>query len=359
MKLEPISIDYLYEGLLVDYPIYYKEKNELILLCKDLVLSETQLQSLRTVLESGGNIYVDDDHRASLLDDTRFFVNAQKRLEAKLNMTNIRESAKEIITGAGKDGYVMGAEVDKMVTELTDKLGVNDAATIIQCVSGMREVDEYLFTHSVNVALLNGLIARWIHMSDDACEMMVRAGSLHDVGKVRVSPKILNKPGKLTTLEFESVKMHTKFGRQILEDSGETDKDILSVAELHHEKENGTGYPYGLKGNEIPTPAAATAVSDIYDAMVARRSYKKEASPFDILDQISKNAFSGLDMKIINIFLQNMPAELMGAHVLLSNGATAKVKYINPSHYKYPVVELDGELIQTSEKLSCVRIYTL
>ena len=92
--------------------------------------------------------------------------------------------------------------------------------------------------------------------------------------------------------------------------------------------------------------------------MVARRSYKPEVSPFDILDQISKNAFSGLDMKIIKVFLQNMPAELVGANVLLSNGATAKVKFVNFNHYKYPLVEMDGELVQTNEKLYCVRIYT-
>ena len=359
MSLVPISVDFLYEGLLVDYPIYYKDGEKLVLLCKDLVLTRGKLQTIRAALAAGRNIYVDDKYRATLIDDTRFFTIAQSRLEAKLGMGSVRESAKDIISSAEESGIVKKDEVAVMVGELKTKLGDNDAATLIQCVSGMREVDEYLFTHSVNVAILNGLIARWLHMSEDDCEMMVKAGAVHDVGKVRVSPKILNKPGKLTPLEFEAVKMHAQFGREMLEESGETTKEILESAELHHEKVNGTGYPYGLMGTQIPLHASITAVSDIYDAMVARRSYKKEASPFDILDQISKNAFSGLDMKIINAFLQNMPAELMGTNVLLSNGATAKVKFINPRHYKYPVVELDGELVQTNDKLSCVRIYTV
>lgn len=359
MSLEPISVDFLYEGLLVDYPIYYKEKDNLVLLCKDLVLTKGKLETLKSALAEGRNIYVDDQHKKSLLDDTRFFAMAQKRLESKLGMGEIRESAKSIISSAEENGTVKSEEVDKMVVGLQDKLGTNDAATIIQCVSGMREVDEYLFTHSVNVAMLNGLIARWLHLGGSEAEMMVKAGAVHDVGKVRVSPKILNKPGKLTPLEFEAVKMHAQFGRAMLEESGETCREILESAELHHEKVNGTGYPYGLMGAQIPLHASITAVSDIYDAMVARRSYKQEVSPFDILDQISKNAFSGLDMKIINAFLQNMPSELTGTNVLLSSGVTATVKFVNPHHYKYPVVELDGELVQTNEKLYCVRIYTV
>ena len=359
MSLEPISVDFLYEGLLVDYPIYYKEGEQLVLLCKDLVLTKSKLDAIHSALALGRNIYVDSKNRSALIDDTRFFTMAQARLETKLGMSTVRNTAKDIISSAEDSGIVKRDEVDSMAEDLKKKLGTNDAATLIQCVSGMREVDEYLFTHSVNVAILNGLIARWMHLSEEQHDLIVRAGSVHDIGKVRISPKILNKPGKLTPLEFEAIKLHPSFGREMLEESGETNNVILESAELHHEKENGTGYPHGLMGSQIPLHASITAVSDIYDAMVARRTYKKEFSPFDILDQISKNAFSGLDMGIIKVFLQNMPAELTGTNVLLSNGATATVKFVNPHHYKYPLVELDGELVQTSEKLSCVRIYTV
>ncbi len=357
MDLQPISIDFLYEGLLVDYPIYYKEGKNLVLLCKDIILTKTKLEALKNMLDAGRNIYVDEQHHSSLLEDTRYFKHAQKVLEERLGIDKIKESVKEFIGNAVGGGVVKREEIEELACTMDMKLEGNDSATIIQCVSGMRDVDEYLFTHSVNVALLNGLIGKWMHLRGTDRQRLVKAGAVHDIGKIRVSPKILNKPGRLTPLEFEAVKMHPLFGRQILVDSGEDDKEILDVAVMHHEKVNGTGYPYGLKGAEISQYAKITAVSDIYDAMVARRTYKEECSPFEILDQISKDAFSGLDLNIIKIFLQNMPTELSGTNVLLSNGATAKVLFVSPNNYKYPMVELDGEVFQTSERLRCVRIY--
>ncbi|MBS7402959.1 MAG: HD-GYP domain-containing protein [Oscillospiraceae bacterium] len=358
MSLVPISVEFLYEGLMVDYPIYFKDGKQLVLLCKNLILTKNRLTAIKSALDAGRNIYVDEERRAALLEDTSFFKVAQERLEAKLGMTQVKERVKKIISSAEESGIVKREEIDEMVGSLTEKIDESDAATIIQCISGMREVDEYLFSHSVNVAMLNGLIGRWLHMSEDDCRELVKAGAVHDIGKVRISPKIINKPGKLTPLEYEAVKMHTLFGREILEESGETSREILDAAELHHEKVNGTGYPHGYMGGQISRFASITAVSDIYDAMVARRCYKSESSPFEILDQISKNAFSGLDMGIIKAFLQNMPGELTGTNVLLSNGASARVKYVNPNQYRFPVVELDGETVQTNENLKCVRIYT-
>jgi HD-GYP domain-containing protein (c-di-GMP phosphodiesterase class II) len=122
----------------------------------------------------------------------------------------------------------------------------------------------------------------------------------------------------------------------------------------HHEKLNGTGYPNGIKLDQLSLFARVTAVSDVYDAMVAKRPYKDRNSPFKILAEFALHKFSHLDISIVNIFLEKMPAALAGKNVLLSDGRIAKIVYINPHNFTYPIVEIEGNLISTSPDLECV-----
>ena len=133
---------------------------------------------------------------------------------------------------------------------------------------------------------------------------------LHDVGKIAVPDSILNKPGKLTAEEFEQMKQHTVAGREVIDkaislvsDSGELE-EARNLASCHHEKWNGTGYPYGLRGEDIiPLSARVMAVADVFDALVSRRSYK-EPFPYDkAVRIIEEGAGSHFDPKVVEAFL--------------------------------------------------------
>ena len=126
-------------------------------------------------------------------------------------------------------------------------------------------------------------------LTDEYIRKLKRAAPLHDIGKIAVSDLILNKPGKLTDEEFELMKKHTTVGWKILEkmvsNAGDTlDADYLTeaieMAHYHHEKWNGTGYPEGIRGEQIPLSARIMAVADVFDALVAERVYKK-SFPFE------------------------------------------------------------------------------
>ena len=148
-------------------------------------------------------------------------------------------------------------------------------------------------------------------LSDGFMEDVVNSAPLHDVGKIRISDTILNKPGKLTDEEFEIMKQHTTFGAEIIasatdvvseEDSGYL-KEAQNLAKYHHEKWNGTGYPCGLKGEEIPLSARVMAVADVFDALVSRRSYKK-GFPFEkAIDIIREGSGSHFDPNVAKAFL--------------------------------------------------------
>ena len=141
---------------------------------------------------------------------------------------------------------------------------------------------------------------------------VVNSAPLHDIGKIQVSDTILNKPGKLTDEEFMMMKTHTTAGAQVIQhamntvskdDSGYL-KEAMNLAQFHHEKWNGTGYPCGLKGEEIPLSARIMAVADVFDALVSRRSYK-EGFPFEkAMAIIQEGSGMHFDPRIVTAFMQ-------------------------------------------------------
>ncbi|MBQ7680027.1 MAG: HD domain-containing protein, partial [Butyrivibrio sp.] len=148
-------------------------------------------------------------------------------------------------------------------------------------------------------------------VTDAFIEDVANSAPLHDVGKIRVSDTILNKPGKLTDEEFAQMKKHTVYGREVIEqaiaivpDSGYL-KEAQNLATYHHEKWNGKGYPYGLAGEEIPLSARIMAVADVFDALVSRRSYKEPYSFEKACDIIREESGSHFDPVVAAAFLQN------------------------------------------------------
>ncbi len=121
-------------------------------------------------------------------------------------------------------------------------------------------------------------------LSDEFCEKIIKAAPLHDLGKIAVDDEVLRKPGKYTPEEFEKMKIHAAEGARILKDilkgtDEEFSRIAQNVAHYHHERIDGTGYPDGLKGDEIPLEARIMAVADVYDALVSKRVYKERYSP--------------------------------------------------------------------------------
>ncbi len=117
-------------------------------------------------------------------------------------------------------------------------------------------------------------IARELGLDSEAVEAVRLGAALHDVGKTRVPAAILHKAGRLTAEEFEIVKQHPAWGLEML-DTVECPATVRAMVGLHHEKHDGTGYPDGLSGDEIPVAAAIICIADVYDALITRRSYRQ------------------------------------------------------------------------------------
>ncbi len=142
-------------------------------------------------------------------------------------------------------------------------------------------------------------------LSDGQCELLHHASPLHDVGKIGIPDNILLKPGKLTNQEYEIMKTHTTIGAQLLSESS---SPLMQMAEIialtHQEKWDGSGYPKGLKGEEIPLVGRLCGLCDCFDALTSSRPYK-EAWPFDkAIEEIKKQKAKQFDPRIVEIFLQ-------------------------------------------------------
>ena len=120
----------------------------------------------------------------------------------------------------------------------------------LACLTQMRQKDAYLLEHSINVSILMGIFAKHLNIEKDIIVELTTGALLHDIGKIKTPDEVLNKPGRLTEAEFEIMKQHAVYSKQILEESGLTGIAV-DIAGMHHERIDGTGYPFGKKGNEI------------------------------------------------------------------------------------------------------------
>lgn len=346
----------LCEGRLIDYNIYYKKGNEYVLAFSNGTLSTSIINRLERLNLIYNGLFVDNvnnRYSKSLVHNGR---QTKQFIREKAVYQNVLNDCKNLIDTAYKKNTVNIDETDNVSSQIKSHVIDSDITHIVQFINNIRTEDKYLFTHSTNVAYLNGVMGKWLKFPDENIQKLVLIGLLHDIGKIMVPKEILNKPGVLTKDEFEIMKLHPIYSFQILVKSGVVDLDTLLAVRGHHEKNNGTGYPDGLGLDRLSIYTRITTISDIYDAMVAKRVYKKANSPFEILDVFSKGRFSNLDTKLVNVFLSNMPKELTGKEVALSSGEIGIIHYINPNDFSHPFVKVGNDIIQTNESFKCLYI---
>ncbi|MGF7186087.1 HD-GYP domain-containing protein (c-di-GMP phosphodiesterase class II) [Desulfitispora alkaliphila] len=163
--------------------------------------------------------------------------------------------------------------------------------------------DEYTCGHSERVAEYAIKIAKHINLAEEEINNIRLAASLHDLGKIGIKDDILNKNGPLTQEEFNTIKLHPNIGAKILQPIAPV-KQLIPYIQHHHERYNGTGYPDGLSGDEIPLGAKIIAIADTYDAMTSDRPYRKALSEEVALKEIEKNSGTQFDPKLVEAWLE-------------------------------------------------------
>lgn len=252
----------------------------------------------------------------------------------------------------------MVATTESIADDLMRSIKSNDAIAID--ISTLKTSDEYTFKHSVDVATMSMIVARKYGLDDKQVYEIGIAGLLHDIGKSKVPNEILNKAARLTDEEFAIMKQHSVYGYRILQPKEDLSTEIKLGVLQHHEKINGKGYPMGVTGDKIDLFARLISISDIYDALVTERPYKKPFSPRDAVEMIMSMT-EELDINVMRCFLESVILYPVGTDVALSNGETARVVENIPNAVLRPKVLglTTGRVYDLANDVKCANIIIL
>jgi len=209
-------------------------------------------------------------------------------------------------------------QVELVVEKMTESVLRNKHALV--SLARIKNRDEYTYLHSIAVAALCISFGQHLDLEPRHIKALSVGGLLHDIGKVKMPLEVLNKPGPLTEREFEIMKTHVAHGDCILRETSGISESSICVTRHHHERLDGTGYPEGLKGDQISKFGQIAAIVDIYDALTSERCYKHAIQPTAVIRKLYEWSESYLDRTFVEQFILHMGIYPVGALVRLRSG---------------------------------------
>ncbi len=261
--------------------------------------------------------------------------------EERVHAKRIIEGTKQAVASMFDDvrmGKAINAEAaSPLVEEISASLARNEGALI--SLVRLKASDDYTYMHSVAVCALMISLARELRLHETEVRQAGLGGLLHDIGKALIPIEVLSKPGALTEEEFKIVRLHPERGHALLQQGQITDEVILDICLHHHEKMDGTGYPFKLGGDQISLFAKMGAVCDVYDAITSNRPYKAGWEPGVSLHRMAQwgNHF---DQKVFQAFVKCVGIYPIGSIVMLKSGRLGLVIDQSPKSLLTPIVRV-------------------
>jgi len=309
VRLNHISLKALESGRTYNYPIYYKNKENIfkVLIAIDTRFTNETEEKIETL--NIRDVYVLTKNHKQYEKDTQEYLSKliyDDKITNKLKSQIIHEMASDTIN----ELFLGELNTDKIErsSELvndTINLILNDKSAV-KAMLGVTSYDYYTYTHCVNVSIYAVGFAAYLNLDKKDIYTIGMAAILHDIGKKDIPNEIVNKNGKLTDDEFKTMQNHPSYGVKILKALGETDKLMLDIIEQHHEKLDGSGYPYGLKDKEIHLFSQIITIADIFDALTTKRSYKDALNSYRALVIMESQMTKELNKKLFKKFINFM-----------------------------------------------------
>ena len=210
-----------------------------------------------------------------------------------------------MIVESALETYQLKLDNENLIGDLKDLF----SGTVKAIIEALDAKDSFTLGRSRRVAFYSLKIVNKMALTPAEVSQIELAGLLHDIGMIGVAEEILNKTQKLSDDEFEKIKMHVHYSVKILEDIKQL-YEITEIIKYHHEHYNGCGYPYSLKGEEIPLGSRIIAIADAFDSMVSNRAYRKSLTVEEAVENIKRGAGEQFDPNLVQIFLNILPDAL-------------------------------------------------
>lgn len=309
----------------------------------DLLRSDSQFRPPRGRLSSAANR---QRPGSGYLSDEQASINVLRR--ARLDETIVSESldmhdllhrqADSLLSSIAATGAIDSRQARLSVAAIADSLESNIAAMV--WLTRIKRADEYTAQHCVNVAILSMGLAQALEWNRQQVELAGLAGMLHDLGKVKLDKKILNKPGRLSPEEYAYVKQHSRFGYRLLRSDKDVHPEVSQAVLEHHERPDGSGYPNGRDRTSLQPMSALISVVDAYDAITSKRPYSSARSHHEALGILWKQRNKQFDAGMVETLIQFLGWITPGTVVRLSTGQYAIVLRASQKHRLWPLVRL-------------------
>ncbi len=224
------------------------------------------------------------------------------------------------------------------VSELLSEVMINKDLQV--SLTDISTMDEYTFGHSVSTSIYALLIAQEMGFSKSDLHDLAMGAVLHDVGKVKIYPRVLFKEGRLSDEEFQLIQSHPRYSYEILKYCRNLTNRAKLIAFQHHERLDGSGYPNGITGDQLGVFTRVTAVADVYDALTTNRCYRSKWSNSKAVDLLMKYAGIEFDEKMVASLIKKIAIYPNGTEVRLSDGTYGLVAEQNKNMPFRPVVKV-------------------
>jgi HD-GYP domain-containing protein (c-di-GMP phosphodiesterase class II) len=300
------------------------------LLIENQKLTIQNIKRLRALNFPG--VYIKTKYSEDIL--AQGFINPELRRK-------ITTELKEICKSYTRRATITPAMVSRL-TEISSSL-MDYILSKDEYVLNMIEIktfDNYTYSHSINVATIATLIGIQLGYSKLSLQELTSAGLMHDLGKLEIPLDIINKPSSLTEEEYHFVQSHPERAVRRLKSSYKISMTVLDGICSHHEKMDGSGYPFGLSSSGIPLCGRILAVADVYDALTTARSYRPAWTTKDALEYMASCSGTHFDEDILNAFFKTIAVHPVGSMLKLTDDSIALVTKNIQGHMLRPVVRI-------------------
>jgi HD-GYP domain-containing protein (c-di-GMP phosphodiesterase class II) len=248
---------------------------------------------------------------------------------------------KRVFTSVGGQNF----PILEVRTQLEALIQHIDQYQILTFSPRMFQLNDFLFHNSIMVSLTAYTLAKWHGLASKDLMPIAISGLLHDIGNAKVDPGLLYKPNQYTADEREEMKQHTVIGYNLLKNVAAINEGVKLTAIQHHEREDGSGYPLGIKGDNIHLYSKVIAITDIFHAMTSNRYHKKGSSPYLVLDQLFTESFGKLDPAMVQTFIQKVTQFHNGVLVKLNDKRIGEIVFTDRANPTRPWVNVNGQII--------------
>ena len=327
MVKKVITLDEFMDGMISDEDIYSKSGMRLI-------LADTKLDDrMMHLLKISGVEKIHVKYFEQIPEDRVTFLHFRRDFEAviqKFSMFHVSFDIKRFL---------------KRCDELL--LSDEDNYVIFDALKELKETSYVNYMHSIGVSVLSYFMGVWCNMDQYKTDLLGACGLVHDIGKCKIAPELLNKVEAINSTERTVLQRHTVIGHQFMAKL-HVPKEVEVVVMEHHERGDGSGYPMGFKLPQISDYARIVGIVDVYEAMVSDRPYRGEFCPFEVVRFMEAEGEHKFDSTYLSIFLSKLLEAYIHAKVLLSDGSEGEIMVINKSYLSRPIVKICGKNVDLS-----------